>query len=286
QPFILMVSFPDPHHPFTPPGKYWDMYDPDDMPLPANFGGMSDGTPLYEFFRNRRPEPGTFRGALEGVDEREAKEAMALTAGMMAMIDDAVGDVRTAIDSSASGDHTVQMYTSDHGDMMGDHGLLLKGPVNLDGVLKVPFLWSDPQQESVATSDALVSTIDIGATVLARAGVEGFNGIQGVDLAPTLDSNEIPREQLLVEHDAHVVMPITGDDWPPRIRTLVTPEWKMSVYLDQDWGELFNRTDDPLEMRNLWADSSAKDAKAELTWLLSQELIRTVDRSPLPIAMG
>lgn len=286
QPFFLMVSFPDPHHPFTPPGKYWDMYSPDDMSLPASFVGMEGGTPLYEMFRNRRPEPGAFRGALECVDEREATEAMALTAGMMAMVDDAIGMIRGAIGASAQADETVQIYTSDHGDMMGDHGLMLKGPVNLDGILKVPFLWSDPQRPSVATSDALVSTIDIGATVLARAGARGFNGIQGIDLTDALATGSPVRDQLLVEHDGHVPIPVTGDQWPPRIRTLVTPEWKMSVYLDQDWGELFNRGDDPHEMRNLWDDPSTRDVRAELTWLLSQELIRTVDRSPLPIVLG
>ena len=285
EPFFLMVSFPDPHHPFTPPGKYWDMYDPGDMVMPASFEGMAGGTPLYEFFRARRPEPGTFRGALEAVDELETREAMALTAGMVAMVDDAVGAVRATLDASGAADHTVQIFTSDHGDMMGDHGLMLKGPLNLDGVVRVPFLWADPQRSSVPTSDALVSTIDIGASVLARAGVDGYNGIQGLDLGPTLESGAGPRTTLLVEHDAHVPIPLTGP-WPPRIRTLVTSEWKMSVYLDQEWGELFDRVDDPDEMTNLWDHPDVQSIRAELTWVLSQELMRTVDRSPLPLAMG
>ena len=285
EPFFLMVSFPDPPHPFTPPGKYWDMYDPSEMVLPPSFEGMAGGTPLYELFRGRRPEPGTFRGALEAVDEREAREAMALTAGMLAMVDDAVGAIRSVIDESAVADRTVQIFTSDHGDMMGDHGLMLKGPLNFDGVVKVPLLWADPQRPSVGTSDSLVSTIDIGASVLARAEVDGYNGIQGLDLADTLTNGAAPRDRLLIEHDAHVPIPLTGE-WPPRIRTLVSPEWKLSVYLDQEWGELFHRVDDPHEMTNRWDDPAVASVKADLTWCLSQELMRTVDRSPLPLAMG
>jgi len=285
QPYFLMVSFPDPHHPFNPPGKYWDMYDPADMELPVNFGGMSGGTPLYEQLRGHTPAPGAFRGPLEGINEQHAREAMALTAGMIAMVDDAVGSVRTAIGVSGGSGRTVQGFTSDHGDMMGDHGLLRKGPLNLDGVIRVPFLWSDPQREGQETSDALVSTIDIGPTILARAGVEGFNGIQGLDLADVLAEGQAVRDQLLVEQDGHVPLALTGE-WPPRLRTLVTADWKMTVYLDQSWGELFDRNEDPDEMRNLWNDPTAQDTRSELLFRLSQELIRTVDRSPLPIAVG
>ncbi|MGI9597194.1 MAG: sulfatase/phosphatase domain-containing protein, partial [Acidimicrobiales bacterium] len=194
-------------------------------------------------------------------------------------------DVRRAIVASDDADRTVQAFTSDHGDMMGDHGLLLKGPLNLDGVTRAPLLWNDPRQASVPVSDALVSTVDIGPTILARAGVAGFNGIQGLDLTPALEAGDVVRHQLLVEQDGHVPIPLTGH-WPPRLRTIVTPEWKMTVYLDQDWGELFDRTQDPHEMRNLWADPAAQNTRSELLWSLTQELIRTVDRSPLPIAMG
>jgi len=284
-PYFLLVSFPDPHHPFTPPGKYWDMYSRGDMVLPASFGGMSNGTPLYEQLRRHIPAEGAFRGALESVTETQAREAMALTAGMIAMVDDAVGAVRDAIASSRAAGRTVQAFTSDHGDMMGDHGMLLKGPEHLDGIVKVPFLWSDPDAATMPTSDALVSTIDIAPTILARAGVEGYNGIQGHDLAPTLTAGEVVRDQLLVEQDAHVPIPLTGE-WPPRIRTLVTPEWKLNVYLDQEWGELFDRTADPHELRNLWTESSTQGVRAELFQRLVQELMRAVDRSPLPIAMG
>ena len=285
QPFFLMVSFTDPHHPFNPPGKYWDMYSPDDMELPPNFCGMSNGTPFYEDFRSRTGKPGLAREALEAVNETQTKQAMALTAGMIAMIDDAIGDVRGALAKTENVDHTVQIFTTDHGEMLGDHGLLLKGPLNLDAVIRVPFIWNDPEQTGVEVSDTLASTIDIGPSILARAGVDGFNGIQGLDLGPALAGDNAVRDKVLIEHDGHVNNDIVGGG-PPRVRTLVTAEWKISVYLDQDWGELFNSTNDPDELQNLWDDPKVADVKQDLLWQLTHELMRTVDRSPRPLYLA
>lgn len=282
QPFFLMVSFPDPHHPFNPPGKYWDMHNPDEMPLPNNFGGMENGTPFYEHFRQREGAKGPVREALERVSEKHTRQAMALTAGMIAMIDDAVGDVRAALSETNAHSSTVQIFNSDHGDMMGDHGLLLKGPLNLDGVIRVPFLWNDPENEGQSVTDALASTIDIGPTILARAGVEGYNGIQGLDLGNTLRSGTPSRDCLMVEQDGHVANSVIGN-LPPRLRTIVTPEWKMTAYLDQPWGELFDRRNDPDELVNLWNNPEAQETRQELLWTLTQELMRHVDRSPMPL---
>lgn len=285
QPFLLMVSFTDPHHPFNPPGRYWDMYNPDDMIVPANFAGMEGGTPLYRHFRNRKGEPGLAREALENIDETQARQAMALTAGMIAMIDDAIGDVRGALNTTGTADATVQIFNSDHGDMMGDHGLLLKGPLNLDAVIRVPFIWNDPEEKGIETTHALASTIDIGPSILKRAGVEGFNGIQGLDLMPALRQDRPVRGRLLIEHDGHVDNPLTGD-LPPRLRTVVTEDWKMTVYLDQDWGELFDRKNDPHELKNLWDVPDAAKTRQDLLWDLTQEMMRAIDRSPRPLALA
>ena len=91
-----MVSFPDPHHPFTPPGRYWSMYRPDDMALPPSFD--HGNRPLarsvaWALAQRERGEAEIAGQAAFAVNEREAREAMALSCGMIAMIDDAVGRV-------------------------------------------------------------------------------------------------------------------------------------------------------------------------------------------------
>ena len=94
QPFFLQVSFTDPHHPFTPPGKYWDMYEPNNIPLPNSFGQVT--TPRLQQVHNLHAEGKHKRkgGFAMPVDEGEARALLALTYGMISFIDDAIGEIR------------------------------------------------------------------------------------------------------------------------------------------------------------------------------------------------
>ena len=175
-PFFLMASFPDPHHPFTPPGKYWDMYDPDDVELPEDWDETPENLPpplqwLYDRAKSgAENRSGQFAFS---VNEREAREAIALTCGMISMIDDAVGRILDELDRLGLTENTVVIFTSDHGDLMGDHRLMLKGPLHYDGVIRVPMIWADPRAESqVQVSKELASTIDIAGSILERARIE------------------------------------------------------------------------------------------------------------------
>ena len=105
QPFFLMVSFPDPHHPFNPPGKYWDMYKPEQFPVPEAFS-RNDWTPpplVRHIIEEREAGKANLTGMNTiGVSAREAQEARALTAGMIACVDDAIGGVLAALDRDGS----------------------------------------------------------------------------------------------------------------------------------------------------------------------------------------
>ena len=94
EPFFLMVSFPDPHHPFNPPGKYWDMYKPEQFPVPEAFR-RNDWTPpalVQNIIKEREAGKANLTGmGTIGVSAREAQEARALTCGMIACVDDAIG---------------------------------------------------------------------------------------------------------------------------------------------------------------------------------------------------
>ena len=147
-PFFLMVSFPDPHHPFNPPGKYWDMYKPGQFPAPEAFS-RNDWTPpplVSNIIKERESGKANLSGMNTiGVSAREAQEARALTAGMIACIDDAIGAVLKTLDASRALDNTVVMFTSDHGDHLGDHRLMLKGAEQYQSIVRVPFIWADPR---------------------------------------------------------------------------------------------------------------------------------------------
>ncbi|WP_299752804.1 sulfatase-like hydrolase/transferase [uncultured Tateyamaria sp.] len=275
-PFFLQMSFPDPHHPFTPPGRYWDMYDPADIALPASFG-TGDLPPIKAMQKalcngsDPRDNQNPF-----AVTADEARAIIALTYGMITMIDDAIGRVLKRLDDLGLAENTVVIFTTDHGDYMGDHGLMLKLLLHYQGIIRVPFIWHDPLRPATnAVDSSLASSIDISATVLARAGIQPFNGLQGRDLF----ASEAP-DAVIVEEDSQRTM--TGFDRPQRVRTVVTDRYRMSLRQGENWGELFDLKADPHEMQNLFEDPSAAQAKAELTAAMLYRIIDLQDRAPLP----
>ncbi len=287
QPFFLHCSFPDPHHPFSPPGKYWDMYDPKKIPLPAAFrASVGKPPPPLAHLLAERDEGRSDRDSwmLQAVQERDVREAIALTYGAITMIDDAVGTLLATLERLDLHRNTVVIFTSDHGDYMGDHQLMFKGPIHYDGLIRVPFIWTDPAPTQRDTaSEALAGTVDIAATVLARARLQSYQGIQGRDLMPLIEGrSDHLRQGIVVEEDNQ--RSFLGFDRPVRLRTLVTARWRLSVYRGVDWGELYDLQQDPLEMTNLWDDPALLQTRQQLLHQLVQEMEELADDSPLPIA--
>ncbi|WP_424969304.1 sulfatase family protein [Dinoroseobacter sp. S76] len=275
-PFFLQMSFPDPHHPFTPPGRYWDMYDPGEIELPASFG-KGDLPPIkaMQAALSQGTDPRDNQNPF-AVTEEEARAIIALTYGMITMIDDAIGRVLKRLEALGLAEDTVVIFTSDHGDYMGDHGLMLKLLLHYQGIIRVPFIWHDPARPAEAVCDAgLGSSIDISATILARAGIQPFNGLQGRDLFASP-----PPEAIIVEEDSQRVM--TGFDRPQRVRTIVTDSHRMSLRQGEDWGEMYDLRQDPHELSNLFAAPEAQAARAALTETMLRRMIELQDRAPLP----
>ena len=288
-PFFAFVSFPDPHHPFTPPGKYWDMYRPEDMILPANIGAHVNPPPNLAWVHEQEvvmgPDsllPSSFVTGAMSLSEKELREAMALTCGMMAMIDDAVGEILDALAQTGQADNTVLVFTSDHGDFMGDHGLVLKGGPHFQSLIRVPMIINDPRKQQIGQVSQLASTIDFAPTILNMAGIQPYGDIQGQDLSACLCGDSIARDALLIEDDSYHVdkLSINGQY---RARTLQTDRYRMTAYLGQEWGELYDLQADPLETFNLWDEASARGTKQALVWRLTQTMMDMCSRSPWPM---
>ena len=210
------------------------------------------------------------------VTEAEAKKIIALTYGMITMIDDAIGRVLKRLDDLGLAENTIVIFTSDHGDYMGDHGLMLKLLLHYQGTIRVPFVWHDPRQPAEAErNDDLGSSIDISASILAQAGIQPFNGIQGRDLF-----NSEPPEAIIVEEDSQRLM--IGFDKPQRVRTLVTKNARMSLRQDEDWDELYDLSADPDECRNLYDDPAAAELRNKMNEIMLRKMISLQDRAPLP----
>jgi arylsulfatase A-like enzyme len=283
-PFFLMVSFPDPHHPFDPPGKYWDMYKPEQFAVPEAFKRNDWAPPAL--VRNIIAEREAGTANLNGmntisVSAREAQEAQALTCGMIACIDDAIGGVLRVLDRSGRGGDTVLMFTSDHGDHLGDHRLMLKGAEQYQSIVRVPFIWSDPRANNhPAVADTLASTLDISATVLDRARIEPFSGMQGRSLLPALDGTSAVRDSVFIQYDHQ--SPSPGTDTPPRVHSIIDRRYRLSVFHGTGWGELYDLEADPGEFENLWDDPAQAATRARMVERLLLAEIEHVDRVPLP----
>ena len=283
EPFFLMVSFPDPHHPFNPPGKYWDMYKPEQFPAPEAFQ-RNDWTPpalVANIIKERETGQANLTGMNTiGVTARESQEARALTCGMIACVDDAIGRVLGALDRSGKRDDTVVIFTSDHGDHLGDHRLMLKGAEQYQSIVRVPFIWADPQAgQKAKRTDALASTMDIGATVLERAKIEPASGMQAKSFLGAFDG-KASRDSVFIQYDHQ--HPSPGTDVPPRVHSLIDGRYRLSVFQGTGWGELYDLQNDPGEFDNLWDNPAHASTRARMTEKLLLTELEHVDRVPLP----
>lgn len=288
RPFFLQCSFPDPHHPFTPPGRYWDMFDSAGVRLPDTFGAeLVDPPPMVAWMREHRRRHPDFRpghGAF-AASEQEVREALALNHGSLACIDDAVGLVMAHLRQAGLDEDTVVIFTSDHGDLLGDRGLMFKGGLHYAPLTRVPFIWRDPGQarHHGRVVPALAQTIDIAPTILARAGLHPANGMHGQDLLPVLagDATQV-REALLIEEESQ--RSDFGFDRRVRMRTLRDHDVRYTLYDGQPWGELYDLRSDPFELRNLWHEPSAQALRSTCAERLARAMLAAADASPYPSA--
>ncbi len=278
EPFYLTVSFPDPHHPFTPPGRYWGMYKPEDIPIPETYDDKIDdplpGVPeLAVAIRNEHRSPtGICR-----VSPFEARSAIALNYGMITMIDDAVGKILAKLKMLGLDDDTVIIFTSDHGDFMGDRGVIFKFGMHYQELIRVPFVVRDPVYGDAGQRRSRLSgTIDIGATILARAGLNPYFGMQGISV---FDDTRTHAGMIVEDYTANYVL-------DPRVgvhfASMVTDRWRMTRYESADWGELYDLRNDPQERVNLWGDAAAAAEKAELHISMVRQLLSLRDKPMAP----
>ena len=286
-PFFLKCSFPDPHHPFTPPGKYWDMFDPDDMELPRSFSQPGKGAvpPLRMLWNDYEDgvEPERFSYPFV-TSQQQAREIIAKTFGQIAMIDDAMGAVIASLTELGLADNTVICFLSDHGEYLGDHGMFLKGPLHYQSVIKTPLAWKDPDPKfNSGRIDALASTVDLPVTILARAGLQPFNGVQGGDL---FDTSGAPagRDYVLIEQTTQY--PHLGFDDVVAVHTYVDTRWRLSVWQGCEWGEFYDLENDPDELENLWDSHEHESTKLRLLIRLVQGIQDHAETSPYPLSVS
>ena len=275
EPWMALCSFPDPHHPVSPPAPWFDRHRPADMPLPASrHDPLTDAPEHLRLFQSIHPADQRNWVAPCGYgSDRLLGQAIAATYGMIEMVDAGVGELLKQLNELGLRDDTIIVFTSDHGDMMGDHGLFLKGFMHYRGTLQVPLLIDAPNLPAQRTQ-GLASSIDIAPTLLQLCNLRGYEGIQGHSLMPMLQAtNARVRDHVLVEDDiATVTAQLTPI--PAKTRTVITEQYR---YTRNAKGEeqLFDLLADADEMQDLTAQSHP--ARGSMIEILTDALIAADD---------
>jgi arylsulfatase A-like enzyme len=261
------------------------MYDAADIPLPNSFNANHVDPPPFndilrqEFMNDER----NLRVAAYMASEEEVRTSIARTYGMISFVDDAVGRILAKLEALGLAENTVVIFNSDHGDVMGDHGIMLKHCYHYEGLIRVPFIWADPDaNDNGARTDLLSGTLDIGRTILSRAGLQPYHGMQGFDVVAAARSGEdLPRLGMVLEEDE---LPYNGNcPQFTRTRSFVTGRWRLTYWLEDQFGELYDRNEDPEEINNLWNNPAAAGDKAEILEMMMRERIALEDMSPRAI---
>ena len=199
----------------------------------------------------------------------------------MTMIDEKIGVILDSLERNGYLDNAVVIFTSDHGDSLGDHGHSQKWNM-YEEVVRVPTLfWSSGGFEGGRTIDDLVQLIDIGPTILDLAGVATPDSFEAVSLLPMLagDPDAHGRRYVFAEH--------ARDDYLPTIEfmTMVRDErWKLVHFAGEDVGQLFDLESDPYELDDLWGDPGHEDEKQRLLAALREWLIESNVRTHTRLA--
>jgi len=274
RPFFLWSSFQDPHNPCFVPEKWAKMYDLEDMPVyDLKPGEHDDKPPFYAGAADGAINNGRAYGkvniggeknwhcvaALPFMDDEKKRGIMRCYYGMMSLVDDKIGTILDCLKEKNMLDDTLIVFTTDHGDYMGNHGMWWKGLPVYEDVQKIPFLARVPEVVAQGVrSRSFQSLVDLGISFLDYAGCGIPEGIQGVS---QLENWTDPKSEPVRDHVIVEFRP-TEDSFMQT--TFIYGDFKMVLYANAQWGELYNLHDDPELYTNLWNESEYQNLKSEL----------------------
>jgi uncharacterized sulfatase len=283
KPFFLWSSFFDPHPQYLVPEPWASMYRPEDVQPGKLAPGEMDRLPPH--FRKTQETSPDFSMYLEGyanhgfhshrIDEQVLRKNIAVYYGMVSFIDQQVGRILDTLDRLGIAENTIVLFTTDHGHFLGQHGLIAKGAFHFDDLIRIPMIVRYPARVPAGqTCSALQSQVDFAPTFLTAAGAAVPGLMQGFDQMPVWCGNsESAREHVVVEnrHQPTLV----------HLRTYIDRRYKITVYRNADYGEMFDLQEDPGETRNLWDDPQHAQLKARLLLRCVQaEIQREPTRMP------
>ena len=200
---------------------------------------------------------------------------------MVEMIDTQVGRILKTLDNLGLSEDTIVVFTSDHGELLGDYGLWMKGPFFLEGLLSTPLLISVPGYQHNGAVDHLFSSVDLAPTLCGLLGLEPSYYCDGQDQSPIWDAglNETLRKSCLVEYRNGY------GEKDCNYKVLITQDYKY-VYNQKGERELFDLKNDGAERTNLLGNGRSHEYEPVMQSLLMQELLKTESKRPKQISLA
>lgn len=274
--FFLWSSFFDPHPEYLVPEPWDSMYDDAELTVPSLVPGEHEKNPPH-FGMTQEDHP-DFSHLIESgfgihgynshqyygygknvrLDEERKKKQMSVYYGMISMMDHYIGKILDKLDELGLTDNTIIVFTTDHGHFFGQHGLQAKGGFHYEDLIKLPFIVRYPGEVPAGrTSSAIQSLVDLAPTFLSLCGQPVPHAMTGVDQSAVWKGDaESARNHAICEfrHEATTI----------HQKTYVDERYKITVYYNQPYGEIFDLQNDPNELHNLWDDPSYTSLKLEL----------------------
>lgn len=258
-PFFLWCGFCGPHGPHDPPASHAGLYPIEEMELPATrFCDLNERPPYIA--KRARPE---FR-------EREGGTALrrfiAYYYALCTLIDDYVGQLLAALEESGQLDNTLIVYTTDHGEMLGEMDMYSKGNF-YEPVAHVPLLARPPKGWPAGREGGLVETMDVAATFLDYAGLPRPKEMSAASLRPALEGGSVGKETVLSEY--------TTTNQSVNGKCLVSDRYKFAYWDAGQGGEFYDLREDPHETRNLYNDPAHREERDRHAEMLLAHLMRS-----------
>lgn len=287
--FYLWASFFDPHPPYLVPEPFDTMYDSENLTVPditpnehaknpKHFQMTQEKSPDYSAYKE--PEGNGMHGCHSHLKDKKTKaDNMATYYGMISLLDKYIGKILDKLDALGMAEDTLVVFTTDHGHFFGQHGLIAKGPFHYDDVIKIPAIARLPGKiPANKISNNLMSIVDLAPTFLSAAQIKPPRCMTGLNLLPEWQ-NEIKKTR------NHVIVENRHQPTTLHIKTYINERFKFTTYWGQDYGELFDRINDPNEINNLWDNSDYQNEKNNLfKELLFAEMIK--EPLPMPRVFG
>ncbi|HMC40267.1 MAG TPA: sulfatase-like hydrolase/transferase, partial [Acidimicrobiales bacterium] len=271
--WFCWMSFPDPHHPWDPPASELHRVPWRDVDLPPGHPGSPDACrkvleqkphhwlDYYEgSHSNLEGGPPDFVPA--AMTDDQVREINAFTHVENELIDEALGRVLRRIEERGWGDDTDVIFTTDHGELQGDFGLMFKGPYHCDALMRLPMIWRPAPSAGVApavVSDP-VGQLDLAPTFCRIAGLPVPEWVQG---APLPIGDGAGRERVITEWESQFA---TED---LHLRSMYRDGWVVTEYgpgggYDGTEGEPYDLASDPHQWVNRWDDPGVAALRSEL----------------------